>query len=333
MRVAALVPFVAVLALAAAPERAPSDAPLQVAMREYLDAERKITSELGAALATHIHGRLANDVVYTTSAAPPGYDPDDWRETVSSIVTLDTEAIRQLAAGTRAPLDAAPGLHERFVLSAHDGTWQPVAVYTPPSLGAAARAPLVVVLHGSSQTESELLGPPFLRRLADKTGSIVVAPYGRGAFNFAEPAASEVYDLVAQAQRALPVDARRTYLVGYSMGGFALFHIGPRGGYRWKGAMCIAGAMTNNVSRSVLQAWQDLPLYIVNGAYDENVPPRDGAHTAAWLAARGVPVSFYQQSDGTHAMRTLMPALERAWIDMHDGIVHPESVPPERTTT
>lgn len=93
-------------------------------------------------------------------------------------------------------------------------------MYVPAALKSGPPAPLVVVLHGNPQTEAELLGQPFLRRLADRTGSILVAPFGRGIYDFAEPAASDLYDLLDAAQRALPVDRRRSYLVGYSMGGF-----------------------------------------------------------------------------------------------------------------
>ena len=109
-----------------------------------------------------------------------------------------------------------------------DRTWQLVAVYVPPLRP--ARAPLAIVLHGNPQTEAELLAPPWLRRLADRTGTILVAPYGRGIYDYAEPAATDVYDLLTAVQEALPVDRGRTYLAGYSMGGFSVFKIGPRGG-------------------------------------------------------------------------------------------------------
>jgi poly(3-hydroxybutyrate) depolymerase len=70
-------------------------------------------------------------------------------------------------------------------------------MYVPPTVPA-TRASLAIVLHGNPQTEAELLGKPALRRVADSTGTILVAPFGRGIYDFEEPAATDVYDLVSR---------------------------------------------------------------------------------------------------------------------------------------
>jgi predicted esterase len=126
---------------------------------------------------------------------------------------------------------------------------------------------------------------------------------------------------------AFPVDKRRTYLAGYSMGGFSIFKVGPRGGYRWAGAMCVSGAILNSGARAVGLAWHDVPMYVVTGAHDDSIPTMYGEETARALAALGLPVSFYEEPRGSHLLRTLVPSLERAWVDMHEGKEHPESVP------
>lgn len=305
---------------------APTSGPFAV-LQQFNNAGVRIQAELGPQVASDFGRRLTDDLYRHPSEPPDGYAAVDWIETVDAIAALDAEAVAQLASGVAAPLRARPGLHEYFVPSRSDRTWQALAIYVPPTLRANASAPLAIALHGNPQTEAELLGQPFLRRLADRTGTIVVAPFGRGIYDFAEPAEDDLYDLLGLVQSALPVDRGRTYLVGYSMGGFTLFKIGPRGGYRWAAALCISGAILNSGVRSVSIAWHDLPLYVVTGAHDDSIPTKYGEQTASFLAAIGLPVSFYEEQGGTHALRTLVPSLERAWLDMHDGKQRPDSVP------
>jgi predicted esterase len=300
------------------------------AVQRYEAARAKVEAELGVDVAADFHRRLFDDLELQQTPAPEHYAPADWAETVASITKLDMEAVDQLASGTPAPLRAVPGLHEVLVPSRVDKTWQLVAVYVPPN-AKPQRAPLAVVLHGNPQTEAELLGQPYLRRLADRTGTIVIAPYGRGIYDYAEPAATDVYDLLGAAQDAFGADRGRTYLAGYSMGGFSVFKIGPRGGYRWAGVLCISGAILNSGVRPVSIAWHDMRLYVVTGAHDASIPTKYGEQTAGYLAGLGLPVSFYEERTGTHALRTLTQSLERAWDDMHAGVTHPESVPLARS--
>ena len=299
------------------------------AIERYDVARSRAVSELGDVVAYDFRRRLFDDLELQQTPPPAGYAPLDWTDAVANITKLDLEAVDQLVAGTPAPLRATPGLHEALVRSRVDGTLQLVAIYVPAS-APAARAPLAIVLHGNPQTESELLGPPALRRLADRTGTILVAPYGRGIYDYEEPAATDVYDLLATLQDAFAVDRGRTYLAGYSMGGFSVFKIGPRGGYRWAGVLCISGAILNSGVRPVTIAWKEMRLYVVTGAHDDSIPTRYGEQTASYLASIGLPVSFYEEPTGTHALRTLAPSLQRAWDDMHAGLTRPDSVPRAR---
>jgi pimeloyl-ACP methyl ester carboxylesterase len=301
--------------------------PIARALEQYEGARARVEAELGVTEAAVLHARLFDDLELQTAPAPEGYSAADWADTVASTLSLDVEAVDQLVAGTPAPLRATPGLHEVLVPSRVDKRWQLVAVYVPPSLKPGAKAPLAIALHGNPETESHLLGMPYLRRLADRTGTIVVAPYGRGIYDYEEPAGTDVYDLLRAVQDAFPIDRGRTYLVGYSMGGFTVFKIGPRGGYRWSAAMCISGAILNSGVRAVSIAWQTLRIYVVTGANDGEIPTKFGEQTAAYLASAGLPVSFYEEPHGTHFIRSLTPSLQRAWDDMHASLVRGENVP------
>jgi predicted esterase len=332
LRSAALV-LLLLLDGAAVPAAAEPAAPARTvaeAMQRYADALPRVEAELGAEAAAAFGRRLFDDLERQSEPAPEGYAAADWTETVANVLKLDMEAVDQLVAGTPAPLRLAPGLRELLVPSRVDRTWQLVALYVPPTVHA-TRVPLAIVLHGNPQTESELLAQPSLRRLADRTGTIVAVPYGRGLYDYAEPAATDVYDLLALLQNQLPVDRGRTYLAGYSMGGFSVFKIGPRGGSRWSGVLCVSGAILNSGVRAVSIAWRYTPLYVVTGAHDESIPTKYGEQTASYLASIGLPVSFYEEPHGSHTLRTLWPSLERAWEDMHAALTRPETVPVARS--
>ena len=116
------------------------------------------------------------------------------------------------------------GLAETLVRSSRDGTMQPVSVYVPATYSGARAAPLMLLLHGRPQSESQLLAPDFLHKLADATGTILVAPWGRGYYDF-RGSSSDVYDALHAALDAFRIDGRKKYLAGYSMGGFSVFEV------------------------------------------------------------------------------------------------------------
>ena len=140
------------------------------------------------------------------------------------------------------PMPAIRGLDETFVRSSADGTMQPVAVYVPATYVPGHPAPLVVFLHGLNETETELLGPEFLHKLADRDGAIVVAPYARADFDYTG-SESDVYDALAAAESAFTIDERKHYLAGFSMGGFAVYRIAPMKPLAWAGVMSISGSL------------------------------------------------------------------------------------------
>jgi poly(3-hydroxybutyrate) depolymerase len=282
---------------------------------------------LGNDIANDVIVRLGDDKDYRAADRPADYPAADWDETVANIVRLDTALVDQAISETAQPLGAIRGLGETFVLSAKDGTHQPIAVYVPSSYDPAKPAALAIALHGRPQTETELLAPPPLRRLAEASGTILIAPWGRGNYDFAEPAGSEVYDVVDAAEHAFAIDSKRVFLVGYSMGGFSVFKVGPLHAERWKGVMSIAGAVVNSETDEVVRRFSRLNVYVVNGGDDASVPAKYGAQTADFLAHAGISVGFYQEPHGTHALRTLNRVLAQAWNDMLAGKVHMDRLP------
>lgn len=281
----------------------------------------ELKARAGSDLTVDLATRLNADIeeLSDPSERPAPYPVADWNERLANVATLDVSFADQLLAGKSEPLAGTHGLVERLARSRVDGTLQPYALYVPASAG--PHPPVVVLLHGHPQTESELLGVPYFRSLADASGAVVIAPWGRGYYNFAAPADQDVYAALDDVEAALPVDSHRVYLAGYSMGGFSVFKVGPLQAQRWRAIMCISGAILNSETETIRFRFRDTPFYVVTGAHDVNIPTIYGELTASYLMNAGIPVSFYEQDGGTHYLPTLVPSLRKAWDDMLANVV------------
>jgi predicted esterase len=260
-----------------------------------------------------------NDVLGDSSQSY-GYTPAEWKAYLANEATLDLSLVNQIMARRFRPLGTIRGLGETLVRSSVDDTMQPIAVYVPSSYRADRPAPLVVFLHGRPQSETDLLSPPFVAALAERTGSILIAPYGRGEYDFRKTAA-DVYDALDAATIAFAVDRRRRFLVGYSMGGFSVYEVAPIHPDDWDAVMSIAGGLLGHDALPVVSTMSQKPFYVLTGSADQSIPTQYPTSTAAFLQSRGMPVSFYSQPGGLHRLITLLPVLMQAWDDMHGGIV------------
>lgn len=281
-----------------------------------------IEARVGKDQAIDLGMRLVTDIDEIGAPPPSGYTRAAWEQTQATVPALDAQAVAEVIRDSQPQLPAQSGLHEGFVRSSVDGLWEPIAVYIPPVH--AAHPPLAIVLHGLQESETNLLGVPYLRALADRTGTILVAPWGRGIADFHGAAARDIENLVPLAERTYHSDPDRLYLVGYSMGGISVFSIGIL--RPWSAVMCISGTLNDDNLLRIQSAWRNTPVYVVNGSADEVIPAEQGRKTAALLASFGIRTSYYRMLGGTHFLGSLMPVLATAWTDMHEGIVRPESI-------
>jgi predicted esterase len=270
--------------------------------------------------------RLLDDQdMLSNQPAPVGYDQAAWEFTTHGIAELDLSLANQLLTDTITPMASIRGLGETFVRSSKDGSMQPVAVYVPASYVPGKAAPLIVFLHGNPQSESQLLAPRFVRELAEANGTILIAPYGRGYYDFRRTK-EDVYDALDAAEKAFTVDSRKRYLVGYSMGGFSVFEVAPDRPNTWSAVMCISGALLGSDAPRLLAYMPNTPFYVLTGIKDESIPTEYPTITASYLSRQGVPVSFYSLPNGIHRLISLLPILTLAWSDMLHGVVR--SAPP-----
>jgi len=266
------------------------------------------------------YNRLVADLAEQDTTPPPNYDATLFYGTMHEIGRLDISLATQLMQRSYVPMSQIRGLDETFVQSSADGTMQPVAVYVPTTYVPGKAAPLVVFLHGHGETETQLLAPKFVRDLAEKSGAIVVAPYGRAYFDFSG-SENDVYDALAAAKSAFTIDARKRFLAGFSMGGFSVYRIAPMKPNEWAGVMSISGSLLKPEGDRVVAELHATPFYVVTGENDDNIPCDISTAAAVYLRFNGVPVSYYMQPKGVHRLSSLLPMLTQAWNDMLAGVV------------
>jgi poly(hydroxyalkanoate) depolymerase family esterase len=135
------------------------------------------------------------------------------------------------------PSPSAPGLDRLIRLEHDDGRRaRPVHVYAPPDLDPAEPAPLIVMLHGCTQTAASFSAGSLMNRTADRHGFVVAYPeqstdenpsrcwnwfspshQGRGG---GEPASiAGAVRAVAEAEDRWTVDPARVFVAGMSAGG------------------------------------------------------------------------------------------------------------------
>lgn len=287
----------------------------------YLSDIASIAPVAGRDTTYDYYERLRDDErTLDDSQIPSGYTSDEWSQTASNAAVLDLSLATQLLAKRYVPMASIRGLGEALVRSSRDGTLQPVAVYVPRDYAPGKPAPLVVFLHGRPQAESQLLAPPYVAQLADATGAIVIAPWGRGYYDFRQ-SSQDVYDALAAACSAFTIDRRKVFLAGYSMGGFAVYEVAAVHPDEWSAVMSVAGALLGSDAQQVVAFMSRTPFYVLTGTNDDSIPTQYPTATAGFLRSAGMDVSFYSLPGGTHRLITLLPIFTQAWNDMLHGVV------------
>ncbi len=121
-----------------------------------------------------------------------------------------------------------------------EGDGIPARVYAPAAAKTAVKMPLVIALHGAGGDEHMFMegyGCGVIRRLADQHEFIVASPRN-GPFS----GNGEYFDRIVESMTWLyPIDERRIYVIGHSMGGGVATALSKLRADRIAGACCIAG--------------------------------------------------------------------------------------------
>ncbi len=199
-----------------------------------------------------------------------------------------------------------------------------------PSRPAGRRLGALIVLHGAGGSGDQLL--PRFAALGDRLSMAVLCPSAQlpkrttanldlaGLFGnrFRMPQwdmAGRDFPLAALrwARTELGVDSNRCALTGVSMGGLATWNLGMRFWHSFSAIAPVNGALsvwesfgTDRRARSLLPNVLPLPLFVVHGGKDEQIPARFDRESVRSLRALGhADACYVEVPDGQHRLETL----------------------------
>ncbi len=222
-----------------------------------------------------------------------------------------------------------------------DDSDQPYAIYVPHGIESGRRYPLVVSLHSEESNHRlnlrQIFGVParfgesdtedmrFFPAVHDP-GYIVACPLARGTMGYQGIAEKDVYDMLADVKRRLPVDDDRVYLTGISMGGGGALWLGLTRPDVWAAVAPLCPLVPPGTEELAANALI-LPIRILQGDQDPISPV---AAARAWqrrLLDLGTPVEYVEYPGMRH----------NVWdFAYKDGAIfewftqHPRSRSPER---
>ncbi|MGY8769620.1 MAG: carboxylesterase family protein [Pirellulales bacterium] len=154
----------------------------------------------------------------------------------------------------------AKGLVVRGYRSDIDGSVQPYGLEIPEQLDTSKPVPLYVWLHGRGDKTTDM---PFIAQREKSSGkvapddAIVLHPFGRQCIGFKSAGEIDVLDAVQHVSENYNIDPDRVVLMGFSMGGAGVWHLGAHYTDRW--VAMSPGAGFAETARYTKLAKEDFP--------------------------------------------------------------------------
>jgi predicted peptidase len=193
------------------------------------------------------------------------------------------------ASPTTSPSTAKPGAAKGFFTENITGDWKQFEgkgnlqcmIFGAPTLDASKKWPLVIYLHGKGNRvlTREHLG--FAAACAKPANyaerpCFIFAPQCPDENGWSGATGANVLKTLKDLMRQLPIDPKRVYLTGYSMGGFGTFTFLNDEPRMFAAGIPIAGGANVGIARNLRR----IPLWIFHGEKDETVSP-DGSRAMA----------------------------------------------------
>lgn len=241
---------------------------------------------------------------------------------------LASVSLAKLDAGANESFVVRPGYYEREFVStwpgipnegSEQGIFQMYGLYVPTAYRPGTGAPLTIWLHwrGGRAHSAATLTPRVYRQLGEDRGNLVIGPSARGTSTwYLGRGHVDVLEAWADASSSFSVDADRTYVSGYSMGGYGSYLFGLMYPDRLAGAFPIVGPTlcglwaypappqatgTSECAPNNLKTWTfpvlenavNLPYVIFEGSNDELVPVTGSYAVGNRLIELGYRYRFY----------------------------------------
>jgi polyhydroxybutyrate depolymerase len=201
----------------------------------------------------------------------------------ASDALLASSAMRVRAAGGAMPERGNPATAKRRRLSV-DGLERSYLVQPAPGVRGVGRLPVVVLLHGGTQTAEDIWRETSLPTLGAREGFLVVAPEALGRHwndargsSIAGGPASTVDDVrflktvIAEVVAQDHGDPSAVFMVGSSHGGFMTMRFACDAGETLRAAASLLSTMPDALARNC-KSPRALPWLTVNGTDDPSVP-------------------------------------------------------------
>ncbi len=221
-----------------------------------------------------------------------------------------------LTTGTKAQLPVFPGVHELALPE----SGRPYTLSIPEGYSEATPAPLVLSLHYGGRVTPhfgrgllEILVEPALRDL----GAIIVAPDSAPGGWTDSASVGHVIELLDYIEANYNIDADRTLVTGYSMGGAGTWHFAPRYPERFAAALPMAARPERNLDEF---SWET-PMYVIHSTADERIALEPARSAVEHIRANGGDVEFAVIDGITHFqmalyqphLRAAIPWIRRVW--------------------
>jgi predicted esterase len=211
--------------------------------------------------------------------------------------------------------------------SALDNTFQPYVVWIPRDFDPEKKYPLLVFLHGSASTETNITGWQDMI----PEGFIALGPRGRGPSNCYswDNAQTDIAEAIQSVKESFPIDERNVFLAGFSMGGYGVYRTFYETPKTYRAIAVFSGAprlrlgtpppdatLIDFTRKENLKGFKGVPVFISHGTRDRNVPYDATERFVDQLKRAGVPVQFHSEADKGHeAPNDETIRAFHAWID------------------
>ncbi len=155
-----------------------------------------------------------------------------------------------------------------------DGISRSWIVYLPQNYNTGDSFPLLLALHGLTQTGQTIMGFSGFNSIADTANFIVVYPDGVGnAWNVGFSGGSTADDvgfisaLIDTLHQTYNIDLNRVYLTGFSNGGFLSYRLACELGNRIAAIAPVAGTMTDG-AYNLCSPERQMPVLHIHGTND-----------------------------------------------------------------
>lgn len=174
-----------------------------------------------------------------------------------------------------------------------------------PSRPSGEPPPLLLFLHGGGERGGDLglverFGPLSPQAAAERDQFVLVAPQCPVGERWAD-IDDALIEVVQRCLAELPIDFRRVYLTGMSIGGYGVWRLATRmpGTFAAIAPLCGGGHPRHGFPQ-VVQALRDTPAYVVHGIDDKVIPVSESDLLVETLRAAGGRVVYRRQAGVGH---------------------------------